>query len=195
MSTILKLILKSLITIWSLIALTSMPLHASSDDDEIWLLLSRSTHTLYLQKGPFALKSYKVALGSGGRDGKLRRGDLRTPMGNYRIARIRHSDRFHLFLQLNYPNIQDAKRALIEQQITKTEYNAVLDAHIFGRMPPQNLVLGGQIGIHGIGIENIEKIKIHQNIDWTEGCIALRNSEVDELIDYVSVGTKILIVE
>lgn len=181
------------ILLLAILALLSGKLQAKTDD--ISLLLSRSTHTLYVKKGTFILKSYKVALGSGGRYGKLREGDGRTPMGKYKIMQIRDSDRFHLFMQLNYPNIQDAKRALVEREITQSEYRSVLDAHIFGRQPPQNLVLGGAIGIHGIGQESEEKVKIHQNIDWTEGCIALRNAEVEELLQYVSVGTEIHIVE
>ena len=164
------------------------------DDDKISLLLSQSTHTLYVKKGRFILKSYKVALGSGGRGGKIREGDERTPIGEYRITEVRSSDRFHLFFRLNYPNIQDAKRALNEKLITREDYRDVLDAHIFGHQPPQNLVLGGAIGIHGIGVETEERLKIHQNIDWTQGCIALRNEEVEELSRYVSVGTEIKIV-
>jgi murein L,D-transpeptidase YafK len=184
--------------IWSfflLMSLALVPGLTSAKADDISLLLSRSTHTLYVKQGTDILKRYKVALGSGGRYAKMREGDARTPTGKYKIMQIRDSDRFHLFMQLNYPNIQDAKRALIEKEITKAEYNSVLDAHIFGQQPPQNLVLGGAIGIHGIGLESKEKVKIHQNIDWTEGCIALRNAEVEELSQYVTVGTEIHIVD
>jgi len=177
----------------AVLALTSG--YVSAKTDEISLLLSRSTHTLYVKKGTFILKSYKVALGSGGRAGKLREGDGRTPMGKYKIMQVRDSGRFHLFMQLNYPSIQDAKQAYINKLITRNEYRTVLDAHIFGQLPPQNLPLGGAIGIHGIGLENQEKLKIHQNIDWTEGCIALRNAEVEELSQYVSIGTEIHIVD
>ena len=164
-------------------------------DDNISLLLSHSEHMLYVKKGDFILKSYKVALGSGGRGGKIQEGDGRTPIGQYLITEVRDSQRFHLFMGINYPNIKDAKRALTNKLITRQDYRAVLDAHIFGRKPPQDLILGGAIGIHGIGTETKEKINIHQNIDWTEGCIALRNDEVEELSRYVSVGTAINIIE
>jgi len=177
---------------FTMVSLPSVPLANVVD---ISLVVSRSTHTLFVKRGSHVLKSYKVALGSGGRQAKMREGDDRTPTGKYKITQIRDSDRFHLFMQLNYPNIQDAKRALVKKAITKAEYNAVLDAHIFGVQPPQNLTLGGAIGIHGIGLESQEKIKIHQNIDWTEGCIALRNTEVEELSQYVTVGTEIHIVD
>jgi murein L,D-transpeptidase YafK len=165
------------------------------DAEKVSLLLSHSQHTLYVKKGRFIVKSYKVALGSGGAGGKIREGDGRTPVGQYRITEVRNSDRFHLFMRLNYPNITDAKRALTEKLITREDYRTVLDAHVFGRQPPQNLILGGAIGIHGIGDETQEKVKIHQNIDWTAGCIALRNDEVEDLSQYVSVGTEIHIVD
>ncbi|MFT7235402.1 MAG: murein L,D-transpeptidase YafK [Methylophagaceae bacterium] len=187
--------MKRILSYFVLMTLAALSAQVSAITDEVSLLLLRSTNTLYVKKGRFILKSFKVALGSGGRYAKLREGDGRTPTGKYKIMQIRESGRFHLFMQLNYPNIQDAKRALIEKNITQAEYRLVLDAHIFGRQPPQNLMLGGAIGIHGIGLENKEKVKIHQNIDWTEGCIALRNAEVEELSEYVSVGTVINIVE
>jgi len=172
----------------------SVQANTAHDAEKISLLLSHSQHTLYVKKGRFIVKSYKVALGSGG-GGKIREGDSRTPVGQYRITEVRNSDRFHLFMRLNYPNIKDAKRALTEKLITREDYRAVLDAHIFGRQPPQNLILGGAIGIHGIGDETQEKVNIHQNIDWTEGCIALRNDEVEDLSRYVSIGTEIHIVD
>ena len=102
-------------------------------DDKVSLLLSHSEHMLYVKKGDFILKSYKVALGSGGRGGKIQEGDGRTPIGQYLITEVRDSQRFHLFMGINYPNIKDAKRALTNKLITRRDYRAVLDAHIFGR--------------------------------------------------------------
>jgi murein L,D-transpeptidase YafK len=185
----------AIFVLWMTLLAGSVSANKAYDVDKISLLLSHSEHTLYVKKGLFIVKSYKVALGSGGGGGKIREGDSRTPVGRYRITEVRSSDRFHLFMRLNYPNISDAKRGLDNKLITRKDYRAVLDAHIFGQQPPQNLILGGAIGIHGIGIETKEKVKIHQNIDWTEGCIALRNDEVEELSQYVSVGTEINIVD
>ena len=187
--------IKRILHFFLFFTMVSLPTIPLANVVDISLVVSRSTHTLFVKRGSQVLKRYRVALGSGGRQAKMREGDDRTPTGKYKITQIRDSDRFHLFMQLNYPNIQDAKRALVKKVITKAEYNAVLDAHIFGVQPPQNLVLGGAIGIHGIGLESQEKIKIHRNIDWTEGCIALRNAEVEELSQYVTVGTEIHIVD
>lgn len=179
----------SMMTFWL------VPTSVHAEVAAINLLVDRSNHTLYVKRGNYVVKKYRVALGLGGRGGKQKEGDGKTPTGDYKIIQIRDSDRFHLFLQLNYPNIKDAKAALKNNLITRNEYVTVLDAQIFGRRPPQDLPLGGAIGIHGIGEETDEKIKIHQNIDWTEGCIALRNEEVEELSRLVSVGTKITIID
>lgn len=163
--------------------------------DSVELLLSRSEHKLMVLKNGTMLRSYRVALGSGGEKAKLKQGDSKTPKGDYKITKVRESDRFHLFLQLNYPNMSDATRALRTHTITRQEYRSILDAHVFGQLPPQDTELGGAIGIHGIGKETDEKVKIHQNIDWTQGCIALRNKEVEELSHYVSIGTPISIID
>jgi lipoprotein-anchoring transpeptidase ErfK/SrfK len=100
-----------------------------------------------------------------------------------------------LFMQLNYPNIADAKRALKHELINRKQYRAILLAQIEGRMPPQNTPLGGAIGIHGIGVETKYKIEIHQFVDWTKGCIAMRNNEVDTLRRYITQGTKVVITD
>lgn len=166
-----------------------------SASEEIELIVIRSEQKLVVVKNDVVLSSFRVAFGSGGRKAKLQRGDRTTPKGIYRITRIRDSDRFHLFLQLDYPNVNDAITALASKLITKAEYNAIIDAHIAGKTPPQNTPLGGSIGIHGIGIETEDKIEIHQIANWTQGCIALRNHEVEILKRYVKNGTKISIID
>jgi murein L,D-transpeptidase YafK len=175
----------------SFLSLLAPTVYAS---ETVELLLARSERKLFVKKDGETLKSYQVALGSGGAH-KLLQGDNKTPTGNYRITKVRESDKFHLFLQLNYPNMSDATRALRSNTITREQYRTILNAHVFGQQPPQDTALGGAIGIHGIGLETEEKLRIHQNIDWTQGCIALRNKEVEELSQYVSVGTLINIID
>ncbi len=146
-------------------------------------------------KNDVVLSSFRVAFGSGGRKAKLQQGDHTTPKGKYRIKRVRDSDRFYSFLQLDYPSVNDAITALESHLITKADYNAIVDAHIAGKIPPQNTPLGGSIGIHGIGVETQDRIEIHQIADWTQGCIALRNDEIDVLKRYIKVGTEVTIID
>ncbi len=162
--------------------------------EAIELVIDRSDHQLVVKKNGSTLRTYKVAFGSGGRKPKLQEGDYKTPLGTYYISRVRSSDRFHLFLQINYPSVDDAERALKTRLISKKEYRAIVDAHMKGRLPPQNTALGGSIGIHGIGKETKDKLEIHEIVDWTKGCIAMRNDEVEQLNRYIHLGTKVSIV-
>ncbi len=177
-----------------------LPLKTMGDEQKIrWvgtpaeIVIDRSEHRLMVKKEGVVLRSFTVALGSGGRKAKEKRGDRKTPNGTYKITELRSSDRFYLFVELNYPNVRDALRGLKNKLITKQQYNAILDAHIYGGRPPQNTPLGGQIGIHGIGNETKDRVEIHQIADWTQGCIALRNEEVDALLAYIDVGTTVKI--
>lgn len=170
--------------------LFSLPVMAN---ERIELLIVRSTHTLIVKQGDVILRTFKVALGSGGKKAKLREGDHTTPKGTYFISTVRDSDRFHLFMQLNYPNMHDAQRALKTKLISRKQYQDILDAQLEGRIPPQNTALGGSIGIHGIGVETKDKLEIHQLADWTQGCIAIRNNEIETLNRYISRGTKVII--
>lgn len=159
------------------------------------ILIKRSEKRLIIQKDGEVLRSFHVALGSGGSKPKLKSGDRLTPLGKYHIVQVRDSDRFHLFIQLDYPSVRDAINALKEERISKAQYRKILDAHIFGNLPPQNTPLGGAIGIHGIGVETKDKLEIHEIADWTQGCIALRNNEVEQLTQYISKGTQVTIID
>lgn len=168
---------------------------SASADENVELLVSRSKHQLVVKKDGNTLRTFKVAFGSGGKKAKLREGDHTTPKGEYRISKMRDSDRFHLFIQLNYPNMADAKRALKNHLISQKQYRRIFTAHLAGDLPPQNTALGGAIGIHGIGQETKDRVDIHKIADWTQGCIAMRNDEIEELSRYVNVGTTISIID
>lgn len=159
------------------------------------LVVKRSENRLLIEKDGQVIRSFHVALGSGGKQAKQRLGDRRTPTGEYKIMEVRESDRFHLFIQLNYPSVRDAMNGLKTNTITKQQYRDILDAHIFGELPPQNTKLGGAIGIHGIGHETKDKLEIHELANWTQGCIALRNNEVEQLASYISKGTTVKITD
>ncbi len=175
-----------------LLSVISTSVYATGD---VKLLVIRSEHKLVVMKNDVVLNTFKAAFGSGGRKAKLQRGDHTTPKGHYRIKKMRDSERFHLFLQLDYPSVKDAITALDSNIISKAEYNAIIDAHIAGKIPPQDTPLGGSIGIHGIGVETPDRIEIHQIADWTQGCIALRNDEVEQLRRYIKIGTEVSIVD
>ena len=174
--------------------------HASTAQQKVtWadtpaeIVVDRSEQRLMIKKNGNVMRSFDAAFGSGGRKAKQKRGDRLTPNGVYKITDIRDSDRFHLFIEINYPSVRDAMRGLKAEIINRKQYNAILDAHIYRKRPPQNTPLGGQLGIHGIGNETKDKIEIHEIADWTQGCIALRNHEVDALLSYIEIGTTVTI--
>ena len=116
--------------------------------------------------GERVLKTYKVALGTVPVGAKEQEGDHKTPEGIYSVAaKIPHS-RFHLGLLISYPNEADRERA--RKRGVKT---------------------GGSIEIHGLGEKYGWVGAAHRARDWTDGCIAVTNEEIDEIYPMVAVGT------
>ena len=153
----------------------------------------KSKRLLRVKRGNRVERAYFVAVGSGGPGKKQRRGDRTTPVGRYRIVDFNEDSHFHLFMQLSYPNLRDAFGAQKHHMISRRDYADIQSAHRLGRIPPQNTRLGGMIGIHGIGQTTDERLDIHRHINWTQGCIALTNTEIDDLRRYVHIGTTVII--
>lgn len=139
--------------------------------------IDKSDHTLKLVAGSDVVKTYKVAIGSGGMGPKKYEGDKTTPTGTYRVAG-RFKGLFHQFLNVSYPSEEDRKRY------------AALKAR--GGVPAGRGV-GFGIGIHGVGSKTLNGV--HKAADWTHGCIALDDDEIDELSKRVKDGTKIVITD
>jgi murein L,D-transpeptidase YafK len=126
----------------------------------------KSAHTLTLMKGTLELRTYKIAIGRNPVGAKTQRGDHKTPEGEYVIDAMKSSSRFHRALHLSYPNVADRDRA-----------------QAAGVNP------GGDVEIHGIqnGLGWIGSL--HRSIDWTDGCIAVTDDEIEDIWKRVGVGT------
>lgn len=121
---------------------------------------------------------------------KRARGDQRMPEGAYRIAGpLRPSARFHRFLPIDYPTPDDAARGLAEGRIGRTEHEAIVRAHRAGRLPPQETPLGGHLGFHGEG----RRWRGAGALDWTEGCVALGDPDIERLGALAGPGTPVSI--
>jgi murein L,D-transpeptidase YafK len=162
---------------------------------EYELEIIKAKRMLLVKRGAKIEKVFRMASGRGGRGDKHYRGDHRTPVGTYRVVKIKRSSRFHTFLQLNYPNVKDAFYGLRGRMISEYDFDRIVSAQKYHQIPPQNTALGGAIGIHGIGAVTPLKWDIHQNVNWTEGCIALTNEQIDTLKKYIGIGTKVVIAE
>jgi murein L,D-transpeptidase YafK len=132
------------------------------------ILILKKDHLLELLAGRKVIRTYKVALGQGGLAPKEREGDGRTPEGHYVIDSRNEVSHYHRALHVSYPNAEDRKRA----------------AHL-GVSP------GGAIMIHGLP-NGMQKIgAAHRLYDWTLGCIAVTDEEIDEIWKLVPVGTPV----
>jgi murein L,D-transpeptidase YafK len=132
------------------------------------VVVLKTKHELLLLSGDHVVKSYRVALGRGGLGPKRRQGDGRTPEGLYRIDHRNPASKYHLALHISYPQTTDMQRA---QRL--------------GVSP------GGDIMIHGLGREFSWVGSRHLLSDWTEGCIAVTDSEIEEIWEMVPDGTPV----
>ena len=143
----------------------SPPLDGRRQVDRI--VVVKSSRTMSLMSGENVIRTYRIALGRNPVGPKTRQGDHMTPEGLLVDAKKSQS-RFHLALHLLYPNDADRERAQRE-----------------------NVNPGGDVEIHGIenGLGWIGAL--HRHADWTDGCIAVTDSEIDEISKAVAAGTPV----
>lgn len=134
-------------------------------------------------------RHFAIALSRAPVGAKLQSGDERIPEGDYHIAALPRSSRFHLFIPIDYPSIADADRAYAMGLIPRADYWQILAAHDAGRMPPQETRLGGGIGFHGEG----PRWRGDLDLDWTEGCIAVSDESIRWLATHAPPGTPVSI--
>ncbi len=132
------------------------------------IVIFKSAHTLNLLNAGHVFRSYQVALGRNPVGAKGRKGDHKTPEGLYAIDSKKEHSRFYRALHISYPNVDDRTRA-----------------HAQGYDP------GGDVEIHGIENGLGWMGRLHRSIDWTDGCIAVSDSEMDQIWDIVRLGTPV----
>lgn len=147
--------------------LCSRPQHLEAVKADRVLILKKQ-HKLVLLRQGRTIKTYDVALGRGGLGPKERQGDHKTPEGLYKIDSRKANSRFYRALHISYPNDSDRHRA--------SELG----------VPP-----GGEIMIHGIRNGLGWLGSNHRLMDWTDGCVAVTDSEIDEIWRMVPDGTPV----
>ena len=133
-------------------------LPSSVSAENYQLFVYKKNKELVLKKSNKIVKKYHIATGKGGKGTKRKRGDSKTPLGVYRITKLKRSDRFHYFIQIDYPNLIDAWYGFKNEVIDGNDFKRIASAYKKREFPPQNTNLGGQIGIHGIGKTTKKKI-------------------------------------
>ena len=132
------------------------------------VIVIKSKRILMLMKDGEILKAYMVALGKRPQGRKIKAGDKRTPEGTYVLDSRNPDSRFHRAIHISYPNDSDVQ---VAQKLG---------------VPP-----GGDNMIHGLA-DNFKKIgKQHRFSDWTDGCIAVTNQEIEEIWRLVPDGVPI----
>lgn len=141
---------------------TNAPVKADS------ILILKKDHLLELLSAGKVIRTYHVALGSGGLAPKQKEGDARTPEGHYVIDNRNAQSHYYKALHVSYPNAGDRERAA-----------------------KMGVAPGGAIMIHGLpnGMGAIGPA--HRLYDWTLGCIAVTDAEIDEIWSMAPVGTPV----
>ena len=171
------------------LALTWVP--AGFCAEETWLLIDTTARTLSVMQGEAAVRVFEnMSIGRSGATTQKIRGDQKTPLGTFRVSRIKLDSIYHRFIGIDYPDLAYTGKALESGLIGEADYAAIRSAHEKGIEPPASTPLGGFIGIHGIGEGDPA---IHEAFNWTEGCVALTNEEVEELLQWVELHMVVLI--
>ncbi|KNX79565.1 hypothetical protein DA83_15655 [Pseudomonas sp. 250J] len=132
------------------------------------VLVIKSERRLQLISRGEPLKTYRISLGKQPKGAKEREGDKKTPEGLYWLDWRKVSDRYNLAMHISYPNITDAAKARSE-----------------------GVAAGSMIMIHGTPINEEYPEWYFHTLDWTEGCIAMRNDDMREVWSMVKDGTLI----
>lgn len=154
----------------------------------------KSQRRLDLYSGSTLVKSYRVSLGKNPVGHKARQGDNRTPEGRYFICtRNSTTSEFHVFLGLSYPAVADARRGVNQKQISWREYQLINQRLASRSAPLWETRLGGWIGIHGGTDESFAQKKMRErgSRDWTAGCIALTDAQIEEIHAATKLGTPV----
>lgn len=161
--------------------------------NNVSIRVDRTNYTLSVYEGEEHLKTYRAVFGRNHRGIKSSASDRSTPVGKYVICEIDTNHHYNVFMQLNYPNMEDITDALRKGNITQEEYNELSFDLYYGNCPRFNNKLGGNIGIHGIGTLNVIFKNLPFVYNWTDGSIAISDENINELYSVINKGTEVVI--
>ena len=140
------------------------------------ILIDKTDYELQIfdEEGWYA--TYPVVFGNKSLGDKMIEGDRKTPEGNFKIINKRPHEKWHKIMSLDYP--------------TKDSWQKFKERKAKGVIP-SNAKIGGGIAIHGTWPN--DDLVVDDFTNWTQGCIALRNEDLDEIFTYVPIGTKVTI--
>ncbi|MBU0507590.1 L,D-transpeptidase [bacterium] len=145
-------------------------LEESRTNESYAIIVDKAAHETHLIKNGRVVKTYPCDLGHSPASEKMYAGDGRTPEGEYRISAINNGSKYYRALLLNYPNARD------REQFRRNRGRGLV---------PHGRGIGGLIEIHGHG---------GQSRDWTDGCVALADADMDSLMTFVGEDVPVTIV-
>jgi murein L,D-transpeptidase YafK len=146
------------------------------------IVITKHAKTLVLYDGEEEVFTFPVVIGKNPAD-KQREGDLATPEGEFYICEKNPASKYHRFLGLSYPNVEDAERGLRAKMISKAEYEQIREAILAKKCPPWKTALGGEVGLHGPS----------PNVTWTLGCIAMSVEQIERLYELMEIGDEVVV--
>ena len=139
--------------------------------ENLMIMVDKSDYKLSLLSGNKVIKEYAVVFGGNLVDDKLMEGDKSTPEGSFKVRDLYPHRKWSKFIWIDYPNEESWEKH------KKAKANGEI---------PKNAGIGGEVGIHGVPAGYDYAIDLKMN--WTLGCVSLKNKDVDELYPYIYKG-------
>ena len=148
----------------------------ASPNGTIYILIDKSDYELrvYDDEGWYA--TYPAVFGNKSLNDKMMEGDRNTPEGTFKIVGKRPHDKWHKIASIDYPNKESWEK------FNQRKAQGLI---------PKSARIGGGIAIHGTWPN--DNIVVDDYTNWTQGCISIKNHDLDELFSYLPVGTKVII--
>jgi len=142
----------------------------------VYIIVDKSDYELQVYDDEGWYATYPVVFGSRSLDDKMIEGDRRTPEGTFHILDKRSHSKWHKIMMIDYPNKESWDK--------------------FNRRKAQGIIsknarIGGGIGIHGTWPN--DNIVVDDYTNWTQGCVSLRNEDIDEIFSFIVPGTRVMI--
>lgn len=155
----------------------NMPIKADTlNKDSLIIYVDKSHYTVMVFYKRRCIRKYRAVFGPNPKLNKQMEGDRNTPEGWFTITRLNPNSKYNKFMELSYPNAEYMEA-----------FNRMKERGVI----PKNARIGGNVGIHGIWKNGDNMIEL--GVGWTDGCVAIRNSDMDELYTLAGKGTRVFI--
>jgi murein L,D-transpeptidase YafK len=157
------------------------------------IIIERKNYQLHLYQDTVLVKSYRASFGRNLSNPKMSYKDNATPVGEYSVCDIDSLHKYHKFIYINYPNLNDAMVGLRKGAITQNEFDNLKIEYNNDECLSTETTLGNNLGIHGIGEYNVFFKNLPFVFNWTNGSVAVSNEDIDELMSVIKKGSKVVI--